>query len=373
MPTYRIVNECAVKETSRVSAIRGMYDLKAEHGKRFELKAELPLNGREWNVGLIVGPSGSGKTSLLKAAFGTIHGELWDGDAAIVEQINGKDVREVTQILGLIGFNSPVHWIKPFHALSNGEQFRVNLAQIISKYVVAVVDEFTSVVDRTVAQIASHGVGKLVRRMRRKIVCATCHGDVKEWLNPDWVLRLDASGARFEWRCLQRRPEIELDIGRVSRQAWDRFRPYHYLSGRLHRSARCWGAWLGDRLVGFCAAILFPVRDRTVTAREHRTVVLPDYQGVSIGNRLSDFVASIAVAVGYRYFSLTSHRAMWNYRNKNGDWALAAKPGIRAAGRNMNPALRKSLHSARRVSTSWRYMRAYSDAALARQMWEEKL
>src|SRR5262249_57232560 len=37
--------------------------------------------------------------------------------------------------------------------------------------------------------------------------------------------------------------------------------------------------------------------------REHRTVCLPDFQGVGIGNALSEFVASLFVATGKRYCS----------------------------------------------------------------------
>jgi ABC-type ATPase with predicted acetyltransferase domain len=47
-----------------------------------------------------------------------------------------------------------------------------------------VVDEFTSVVDRQVAQIGSHAVPKLVRREERKPMVATCHYDVLDSLQP---------------------------------------------------------------------------------------------------------------------------------------------------------------------------------------------
>ena len=46
------------------------------------------------------------------------------------------------------------------------------------------VDEFTSVVDRQVAQIGSHAVQKHVRENRKKFVAVTCHYDVVEWLHP---------------------------------------------------------------------------------------------------------------------------------------------------------------------------------------------
>ena len=53
----------------------------------------------------------------------------------------------------------------------------------------AVVDEFTSVVDRTVAQIGSAALVRAVRRRNQKFVAVTCHYDVIDWLDPDWVFQ----------------------------------------------------------------------------------------------------------------------------------------------------------------------------------------
>src|SRR5439155_19760773 len=50
-------------------------------------------------------------------------------------------------------------------------------------------DEFTSVVDRTVAQIGSAAVAKTIRRSGKQLVAASCHYDVIEWLQPDWIDR----------------------------------------------------------------------------------------------------------------------------------------------------------------------------------------
>ena len=76
-----------------------------------------------------------------------------------------------------------------------------------------VIDEFTSVVDRTVAQIGSAAVAKAVRRTSGKqVVAVTCHYDVEEWLCPDWVVEMP--NGNFARRSL-RRPPIELEVARV--------------------------------------------------------------------------------------------------------------------------------------------------------------
>jgi hypothetical protein len=66
--------------------------------------------------------------------------------------------------------------------LSTGQQFRCNLARAVALAADPIVfDEFTSVVDRTVAQIGSAAVAREVRRRKLRFVAVTCHEDV-EWL-----------------------------------------------------------------------------------------------------------------------------------------------------------------------------------------------
>ena len=53
-----------------------------------------------------------------------------------------------------------------------------------------VFDEFTSVVDRNVARACSAAIAKGIRRghIPCRFVAVTCHYDVAEWLEADWVL-----------------------------------------------------------------------------------------------------------------------------------------------------------------------------------------
>src|SRR5207302_7587073 len=125
-------------------------------------------------------------------------------------------IKEILALLSSVGFSSPPAWLRPFAALSTGQQFRVTLARLLAEQpALAVMDEFTSVVDRTVAQIGAHSLARTVRGRGQKFIAVTCHEDVEPWLNPDWVYRPDAG--RFTWRLLQRRPAIALHVCRVGR------------------------------------------------------------------------------------------------------------------------------------------------------------
>src|SRR5262249_34898072 len=145
----------------------------------------------------------------------------------------------------------------------------------------AVMDEYSSVVDRTVAQIGSAALAKVVRQRGQRFIAVTCHDDVEAWLQPDWGYR--PAGNAFTLWGLQRRPPIALDIVRCQAAAWRLFAAHPYLSHALHASAVCFLAVWRERPVAFSAWLPF-VSPGPPTRREHRTVTLPDFQGVGIGN-----------------------------------------------------------------------------------------
>ncbi len=158
----------------------------------------LPIEGEPWSLGLIVGSSGSGKTSIGRQLLGG--GKMvdlyanWPKDAAIVDAINPDgEFNEVTAALAGVGLGDVPSWLKPFHALSNGQQFRAGLARVLTGgESEIVIDEFTSVVDRQIAKIGAMAFGKAWRREKgRKAVLLSCHYDVIEWLQPDWVFNTD--------------------------------------------------------------------------------------------------------------------------------------------------------------------------------------
>ena len=54
-----------------------------------------------------------------------------------------------------------------------------------------VFDEFTSVVNREIAKVSVFAINKAVRRSKKKFIAVTCHYDVIDWLEPDWVFCTD--------------------------------------------------------------------------------------------------------------------------------------------------------------------------------------
>lgn len=300
------------------------FDYKFEGESKFE-GWEKPMILSEFSIGLILGPSGSGKSLLLKM-FGEEKEIVWNPEKAVVSHFATPS--DAIDRLMAVGLNSIPSWCRPFHVLSNGEQFRAGLARKLENG--AVVDEFTSVIDRNVAKAASVAMRRYVDRMGLKnIVLASCHYDILEWLRPDWYFDT-VDGILHDGRSLQR-PSIEIRIYPCSKDTWAVFAKHHYLSATLNSGCHAYLATANfgreEVPVGFVSAISFPSGTIKKAWREHRTVVLPDFQGLGIGPKISDIIAQIYVENGKRYFSRTAHPRFGAYRDASSLWKKTSTYG----------------------------------------------
>jgi ABC-type ATPase with predicted acetyltransferase domain len=142
---------------------------------------------KDFSIGVIVGGSGTGKSTLLKE-FGNEYEPYWEPYKAIVSHFESPD--DAINKLSAVGLNTVPSWYKQYQVLSNGEKFRADLARKVKNN--AVIDEFTSVVDRNVAKAASVAMSRYVKNNSlNNIVISTCHHDVVDWLEPDWVINTD--------------------------------------------------------------------------------------------------------------------------------------------------------------------------------------
>ena len=274
---------------------------------------EVPTFPKEFQIGLIVGSSGSGKTKILHYCFGDEERIEWDNRKAIASNFSSFD--EAAQLFGAVGLNSIPTWCKPYNVLSNGERFRADMARRLKDN--AVIDEFTSVVNREVAISCSTSISKYIKRSGLKnIVFASCHDDIIPYLDPDWVYSTDEH-TFYTGRYL--RQPITIKAHPCDRSIWAMFKKYHYLSGDLNSSAKCFlGEW-NERPIAFVAVLTFPSAVKNAY-REHRLVVHPDFQGMGIGNRFSEMIAQAYVEKGCRYFSKTANVRVGEHRNNSPLW-----------------------------------------------------
>ena len=330
-----------------------MFDLPLAARSGREFRVEVPGLDDDWLIGAIVGPSGSGKTTIAREAFGQglYLGCQWPASAAVVDAFGDLPIKVITQMLTAVGFSSPPAWVKPYAVLSNGEKFRCDLARaLLGSGPLVAFDEFTSVVDRTVAKIGAAAVAKAIRsgRVKKRFVAVTCHYDVLDWLCPDWVV--DMATCRLARGSLQR-PGITIEVFRCGRSAWRVFAPHHYLSAALHHSAQCHlGCWDG-RAVAFAAVL--PVTGQRNKSRISRLVVLPDFQGVGIGKALLRVVAQLYAERGRAMFIRTSHPAMISGLARDTHWrtiAVARRGSPRQGGQ-----FRRASASVGRAGVSFRF------------------
>lgn len=325
-----ITRTVTVERSPRLMQVEGMFDVPASARSDQSWAVELPIEDRDWNIGLIVGPSGCGKSTIAKEFWPKQYckGFTWPKGASIVDSFpDAMSIKDVTMLLSSVGFSSPPAWARPFGVLSNGEQFRVTLARALAENAeLCVFDEFTSVVDRVVGRIGSAAVAKTVRRRGQKFIAVTCHDDVIKWLDPDWIYT--PADASFKWRLLRGRPKIALDIRRVHRDIWPLFAPHHYLTADLSKAAVCFAAFIDDRPVAFHSYLPFvgKLSSARTALRGHRSVVLPDYQGVGIGNALITTCAGMWIGIGRRVFRNTGHPAEIASARRDPNWKMIRGP-----------------------------------------------
>lgn len=338
MPSADVVVSCPVYDSFRVQQVAGMFDVPLQEKCTERFAVELPDRGEPWEVGLIVGPSGSGKSTVARQFFADeLYGEAhWPEDKAVIDCFGELPVKQVVELFTAVGFSSPPSWVKPYQVLSCGERFRCDLARALSnadfglrnadcanvdrsqsEIPLVVFDEFTSVVDRTVAKACSTAIAKGIRRgnIPGRFIAVTCHYDVAEWLEADWVL--DMATGRLERRRL-RRPPVHVEIHRCRLAAWKLFARHHYLSGSLAVGARSYLAtWEGEP-VTFCATL--PVITKRGHRRFTRIVTLPDYQGMGIGMKVVAAVASLHRQEGLRINVTSSHPALIRHCRHSDLW-----------------------------------------------------
>jgi ABC-type ATPase involved in cell division len=370
MSRIDLVVNSELQRSTRVKQLEGMFDVPAREKLTHEWRGELPIEDKEWNLGLIVGPSGSGKSLIARHVFGKIKTNKWGNAPVIDEFAQSHDIEAIANVCSAVGFNTIPSWMKSYAILSNGERFRVDLARKLLEDVdPIVVDEFTSVVDRQVAKIASNAVQKYVRKNKRQFVAISCHYDIVDWLQPDWVL--EPTTMTFKWRSLQRRPEIAIEIVRTEYKTWHLFAPFHYLSNELSRSAACFLLLIENQPACFAAVLHRPHSGSTNNNIKavSRVVTLPDYQGLGLAFVLMEILASAYKACGYRLRNYPAHPPFVRAHDRSPKWRLCKKPGTFQSARGISSAITGNWRTGSRSNAVFEFCgERMQDALAARRL-----
>lgn len=345
-----------VSDTFRVQTLASRMDYEPSESTTFRLTAELPSLDEKWNVGLIVGPSGSGKTRLLEKAYPSFTDAAkyhWKAKSFIDDLAEKASVEQISLALTSAGLSSVPTWMLPYHRLSNGQQQRAAMTRALLETDEIAFDEFSSMLDRVVARTTAMAVAKTIRRANKRLVVATCHYDIAEWLEADWVF--DTATATLARGKLQR-PKLDITVHPAPRSLWPLFAPYHYMNPRQAPAARCFIATLnvkGEEAI--CGWVSFvPVAGYKHYWRGHRAVVLPDFQGIGIGARFpsacfdilskEDPKRRISTITGSIALNVAKQRQKW--------WILTRAPS-RITGRDVGTLKATAHRSFERLTTTW--------------------
>lgn len=297
-------------------------DIKEKSRHSLSIRADLT----NFNVGLIVGSSGSGKTTLAKKIYGEdCMDEIIDLSKPIIEQFDKSLTYEecVAAMTGM-GLTSIPCWIRPAYTLSTGQRARAEASlRLRQGNGPTVIDEWTSTVDRAVAKVMSYCVQKFARRSKKQVVLVSCHSDVIDWLNPDWVIDCNTQTYKDRRSMVgshKRTDQLRLDIKRCPKQVWKYFSKYHYLSSNLPQGKIfTFGLFNGEDQIGFTCFANYSWKDNKMM-HANRIVVHPDYIGLGLGIKLTTEAAEVLVSSGYSVKSKFTSIAMFKSMRGHHQW-----------------------------------------------------
>lgn len=333
MQTYDVKLECAIYNSYFCRRAADSLDIDVSQKSKHHLNIRADIEA-PYNIGLILGASGSGKTTLAKKIFGEdCFTAALRHDIPIIEQFpESYDYEQRSALLHGVGLSQVPCWIRPAYTLSNGQKSRAEAALLMTNQSgFNVIDEWTSVVDRTAAKIMSHCIQKYARRIDKQIVLLSCHYDVLEWLNPDWVIdcnKQSYTNRRLLWQSYTRTERLHFSIRKSDRACWRYFSQYHYLTHNLGPSHYIFALFHQENQIGFIAYSNYtPYRKKQRLANKkmilhaNRIVIHPDYAGLGLGILLTTETAKL-LSHQYSIRCKFSSTPMYYAMKKSPSWKL---------------------------------------------------
>lgn len=285
------------------------------------------------------GDSGSGKSSLLRAAAAQLENVVDVNALDLPDQIlvDGLDLplAEALALLSACGLSEAQILLRTPGELSDGQRYRYRLAYAVArgaKWILA--DEFTSVLDRTLAKAIAYNVGRLAAKHNCGLLLATTHDDILADLQPTVHVRCQLSGEPAVIRRERSKKRISfaenLTICVGTKADWPHFARWHYRGEHLGFIRRGFLLKNGDENVGIC---IFATPCATLRARNRyfardsrwksvglralnaqltalaRIVLHPTYRGVGIA---AQFVRRCCQLMPYPWIETLSEMGHFN-------------------------------------------------------------
>lgn len=311
---------------------------------------ELPDNPPD--ITLVCGESGSGKTQLCK-----ILAKKWNFTVPIIPnqesiccELIGSDKENVDRCiyyLNHVGLSDARLYYTKYKHLSDSQRFRAAIANTLLKIQDngIYIDEFLSTLDRNTAKSIACLIQKVARARKTKLLLATAHSDLSEYVNPDLTILGEAFPERFfiSNKCKPKNIEYIISKCEKSKYSNSRLGDLHY-KGKYPGGAKEFfvAELVGgnddignqkSKEIGFLVSAVVGSK-KSNQRRIARVVVHPSYRGIGVGtNLVKEFikyarlnkVTKVSAVSAIGMFNPFFHRAGMNRKD---DYVVKPNPEL---------------------------------------------
>ncbi len=198
----------AVSTTPHVMEVAAMFGLGIDQDRSIQIIPHTELDLLPGQIVFVTGASGSGKSTILRLIREKIdqddsaHALSFDhlpkiDDRPLVDVFPNRTIDQVLRLLSLAGLNDAFVMLRSPSQLSDGQRYRLRLAQTMamieagvspSRQKVVLADEFCATLDRVTAKVIARNIRKWVSHTDVCFVAATTHDDLLESLDPDVLI-----------------------------------------------------------------------------------------------------------------------------------------------------------------------------------------
>jgi ABC-type ATPase with predicted acetyltransferase domain len=208
------------------------------------------------------------------------------------------DIDKCIYYLNYVGLSDARLYYTQFKYLSDSQRFRASIAYTFLQYKCAsspdrifgiVIDEFLSTLDRETAKSIAYLIQKISRQKKIKLLLASAHNDLVEYVNPDLIIRGEAFPERFsiQNKCSPKEIYYKIDKCNKEQYAESRLGELHYKGKYVGGTKEFFVAKLihTNKEIGFLVSVVVG-KDKENKRRIARVVVHPSYRGIGVGTEL---------------------------------------------------------------------------------------
>ena len=252
----------------------------------------------DFDILYITGDSGCGKTTILSNLKEQMPdscdvAEVFDRNESVLDLMRLHKKLDEGVAIGLltsVGLSDITVWLTPYKYLSDSERARFDVAYRYLKSDFVVVDEFLSTLDRKTAKSVSYSIQKFVRKNNKRLVVATAHDDLVDYLLPSHIIYGKSYPSRFKLIRKQYQEYKNIILDSCEFKYGNNYDYNQCQLAELHYRGKFTGGtkeylfcFHDDEIIGLLVSIY---NMHNGGRRIARLVVHPSFRGVGIGSEL---------------------------------------------------------------------------------------